>query len=102
MNVAKYREGLVKSLSSARELASQGIHQAQRKYKNHFDKKAAQRDYRVEDWLLVKFPSDEAGHIWKLARPWHGPYHVVRVSEPDVTVEKVYHLQDVPVQVHLT
>ena len=40
--------------------------------------------------------------MWKLARPWHGPYHVVRVNESDVTVEKVYHLQDVPVQVHLT
>jgi len=38
----------------------------------------------------------------KLSRPWHGPYRVLGVREPDVTVEKVYRPQDGAIQVHQT
>ena len=50
----------------------------------------------------MNVPSDETGHMQKLARPWHGPYRVVRVDEPDVTVEKVYQPHGGPIQVHQT
>ena len=98
----KYREELITSLSSARELAAQSIRQAQKRYKGNYDKKAIHRDYRIGEWVLVKFPADETGRMRKLARPWHGPYRVLRTNEPDITVEKVYRSQDGTIQVHKT
>ena len=102
VDVVGYREELVMSLSSARELAAKAIQQAQKKYKKNYDKRASQRDYRLGEWVLVKFPAAETGKMRKLARPWHGPYRVVGLREPDVTVEKVYQPQDGPLQIHKT
>ena len=98
-DLVDYREELTVSLSSARELAAQVIRQAQ-KYKRNYDKKAACRDYRIGEWVLVKFPADETGKMRKLSRPWHGPYRVTEQKKPDVTVVKVYRPQDGPIQVH--
>ena len=38
----------------------------------------------------MKFPGEETGRMRKLSRPWHGPYRVLEVNGPDITVEKVY------------
>ena len=56
--------------------------------------------YGFGDWVLVKFPQDEAGWNRKLSRPWHGPYWIVDRRDRDVTVVKVYALQDGQIQVH--
>ena len=61
VSVEDYWEQLVLSLSSARELASKSIAQAQVRYKSQYDKKTAASDYRVGDWVLVKFPHEETG-----------------------------------------
>ena len=60
------------------------------------------KEYRVGDWVLVKFPADETGKARKLSRPWHGPYRVVDIRQPDVTVVKVYRPQDGRIQIHQT
>ena len=82
-------EELVTLLSSAWELVVKAVQQMQ-KYKQNYDKKSAPRIYRVGDWVLVNFPADESGKMLKLSRPGHGPYHVVKQLEPDVTGVKVY------------
>ena len=69
---------------------AKAVRQAQNKYKQNYDRKAASRIYKVGDWVLVKFPADEGGNMHKLSRAWHGPYRVVEQFEPDVTVVKVY------------
>ena len=38
--------------------------------------------------------------MWKLSRPWHGPYCVVDRWDPDLTVVKVYSPQDGQIQIH--
>lgn len=101
-DVMDYREELTMSLSSARKLAAEAIHQAQKKYKGDYDKKTLPRDYRIGEWVLVKFPADETGQMRKLSRPWHGPYRVTEQNNPDVTVVKVYRPQDGAIQVHKT
>ena len=93
-DVSTYREELTVSLASARNLAASSIRQAQKKYKKSNDRKVVRRDYRVGDWVLVRFPHEEMGKGRKLSRPWHGPYRVVEANEPDVTVVKVYRPQD--------
>ena len=53
--------------------------------------------------MLVKFPADESGKMRrKLSRPWHGPYRVIKINKPDVTIEKIYmyRSQDGSIQIH--
>ena len=101
-DVRTCREELTISLSSARELAAQSIRQAQQKYKASYDQGATATDYRVGDWILIKFPSEESGKGRKLSRPWHGPFRIVSVQQPDVTAVKVYRPQDPTLKVHQT
>ena len=99
-DVSDYREELMISLASARELAAASIQRSQKRYKANYDRSASDKHYRVGDWVLVRFPQDESGAARKLSRPWHGPYRVVQCSGPDVTVVKIYRPQDGQIQVH--
>ncbi len=81
-------------------LAAKSIRQDQQRHKTLYDRKATTRDFKLGDWVLVRFPQEETGKLRKLSRPWHGPYRVVSKREPDVTVVKVYAPQDGQIQVH--
>ena len=50
--------------------------------------------------MLIRFPQDEAGKQRKLSRPWHGPYRIAELNDPDVTVVKVYFTEEGPLQVY--
>ena len=102
MNVSDYRQELMLSLSSARETAAKCIRQAQKKYKSQHDKKLVIVNYELGDWVFVKFPHEETGRIRKLSRPWHGPYRIISIDDPDVSVVNVYFSQDPSIQVHLS
>ena len=95
-----YREELMLSLTSARELAADTIQRAQARYKHQYDKGSKEISFRVGDWILVRFPQDESGRWRKLSRPWHGPYRIVAKSDPGVICSKVYYPQDEPIRVH--
>lgn len=100
--VADYREQVILTLSTARELAAKSIQKAQKRYKALYDRKAAIPPLKAGDWVLVKFPHEESGRLRKLSRPWHGPYRVLSRQDPDVTVIRVYSPQDKPIRVHLS
>ncbi|MCG8620907.1 MAG: hypothetical protein MJE68_02745, partial [Proteobacteria bacterium] len=70
-DVDDYREELMLSLSSAREIATQSIQKSQKQYKKHYDAKATRTKFKVGQWVLVRFPQEESGHQRKLSRPWH-------------------------------
>ena len=49
------------------------------------------RKFLLGDWVLVRFPQEDSGRQRKLSRPpWHGPYRIAEVNNPDVTVVPVY------------
>ena len=95
-----YREEVVLSLSSARELAAARLKKSQARSKKRYDKNAEVREYRVGDWVLVKMPSAETGRNRKLSQPWYGPYRVISFDETNVTMEKVYRTQDNSIYIH--
>ena len=101
-DVNVYREELMLSLSSAREIAAANIQKAQKRYKKSYDQhiNCGDTPFRVGEWALVRFPQDETGGNRKLSRPWHGPYRVVTQTDPDVCVDKVYFPQDGRIRVH--
>ena len=62
-----YRQELMASLHSARKLATQSIQEAQRQYKEQYDKHLVSVKYHVGDWVLVYFPQDESGKLRKIS-----------------------------------
>ena len=100
VDLADYREELVMSLATARELAVESIKAAQSRYKKQYDKRVKVVDMRVGDWVFVRFPQDETGKQRKLSQPWRGPFRITRRDDPDVTVVKVYFPEEGPLQIH--
>ena len=86
-DVTDYREELTLALSSARHAAVTSVQQAQRRYKKQYDWNAKPLLTHVGDWVLVRFP---VGKNRKLSHPWHGPFHVTEIKDPDVEVSNVY------------
>ena len=101
-SVEDYREELILTLSSAREAALDSIRAAQRRYKSQYDRRADDYQYRVGEWILIRFPSEETGRLRKLSRPWHGPYRIVSCDDTNVTATKVYFPEEKLIQVHQT
>ena len=85
-----YREELMVSISSARELAVASIREAQRRYKGQYDKGERVNNYRVGDWVFVKFPAEESGKNRKMSRPWRGPFRVLERRDPNLTLRSVF------------
>ena len=98
-NVSDYREQMMLSLSTARNLAMKTNREAQR-YKLQHDKAAKTSKFKVGDWVLVYFPQDETGKSRKLSHPWRGPYRIISRDDPDITVTKIYFPDDPSIQVH--
>ncbi len=95
-----YREQLVYTLASSRQLAEETTRRTQTRCKTNFDRRARQREYRVGDWVMVKFPQEEQGKLRKLSHPWHKPYRVLTRNDPNVLVAKVHYPQKGAIQVH--
>lgn len=75
--IEDYREELITTLFSARELATKKIQLSQNKSRKLYDQKARQDELSGEDWVLVRFPQKESGKNRKLSKLWHGPYCIV-------------------------
>ena len=66
-DLGSYREELVLSLSSARELAVTSIREAQKSYKSQYDKKTNTVDFHLGDWVFVRFPNVLCSFVSQLA-----------------------------------
>ena len=99
-DVMDYREEVVLSLASARELTVTNTKKAQKQYKQQHDHHATSVDYKVGDLVLVKFPHEECRKKRKLSCPWNGPYRFVQHNNPDLTVTKQFFPEDGTIQMH--
>ena len=90
----------MESLSFARTLAAETIQKAKMKYKVQYDRKAKPDRYRIGEWVLIKFPSEESGKQRKLSRPWHGPYRIMNLTDTDITAIRIYFPEDGSIKVH--
>ena len=99
-DIEEYQQELMISLSSARSLAVTSIQEAQKHYKNQYDRGAKVADYRMGDWVFVKFPAEESGKNRKMSRPWRGPFRVIERKDPNLTLVNVYFPQEPKVLVH--
>ena len=88
------------TFSSARQTALECIRKAQRRYKAQYNGKSDAYQYKVGQWILIRFPSEESGRLRKLSRPWHGPYRVTSCNDTNITAVKVYFPIEDVIQVH--
>ena len=59
VEVSDYREEMILSLSTARRMAAESIRAAQARYKKTYDRTSREADYKVGDWVMIRFPQDE-------------------------------------------
>ena len=93
MSVTDYRKEIMLNLSLARKSALE-------RYKTQYNRNSTNYQYRVGDWVLIRFPSDETGKQRKLSRSWHGPYRVMTINNTNLMATKVYFPCEDTIKVH--
>ena len=101
IDVADYKEELLSSMSLAWDLASTHIAKAQASQKIKYDRSAKEPDLKVGDRVMVFMPSESQGKTWKLSRPFHGPYRVLKATPTNAEVRLVNRPTDDPIFVAL-
>ena len=96
--VEDYQEEVILFLSSEQKLDSKSNTKSTEAIQDQVWSQVNQ-DCRVGDWDLVNFPHEETGKQRKLSWPWHRPHRVVSHENPDVTVVKIYFLQETQIQI---
>ena len=76
-----FKLDLVSSLSLAWKLASESIESSQISQKRFYDRATKQPKVHPGDRVMVFMPAEQQGKTWKLSRPFHGPYRVLKVTE---------------------
>ena len=84
-----YGAELVAHLSDAWALARDNIKAAQTKQKRQYDHKSSVSKLKVNDGVMVHFPSAAQGKAWKLARPYFGPYQIISLTPNNAEVQLV-------------
>ena len=86
LDVEDYRTELTSNLSHAWSLAKQRIEKSQDAQKVQYDKHARKAEVRIGDRVMVYMPSTVQGKDRKLARPYYGPYRVLKTTPTNVEV----------------
>ena len=86
VDLKEYGTELASRMTEAWELARQCIRKAQKKQKDHYDKKVKPPNFQVGDRVFLFKPVDKTGPLRKFARPYHGPF---RVMEMDVNTARI-------------
>ena len=99
VDIRDYKEDMTERLSTAWQLAQMQIERAQLRQKEFHDKRANQPVIQIGDRVFVYNPSKKRGKAYKLARPFEGPYRVLKlhpngadlklISKPMATVIRV-------------
>ena len=89
IDFADYSAELVANLSDAWAVAHQNIKGAQVKQKPQYDKKSKPSPLKVDDRVMVHFPSTVRGKAWKFARPYFGPYRIISLTPTNAEVQRV-------------
>lgn len=89
MDLDDYKEDLLCNMSLAWKLASDNIEKAQTTKKKAYNRKMKEVDLHDGERVMVLMLSESQGKEWKLARPFQGPYRVLKVTPNNVEVRLV-------------
>ena len=75
------------------------MNKAQRKQKIFYDRKSQPGTFKAGERVFLFKPAEKTGDKRKLARPFHGPYRIVKLGENSVKVRRVDKPGDEPILV---
>lgn len=101
VDLKDYGRELTEQLSTAWELARKCVAKAQRCQKKCADRQARPRNFVVADRVFLFQPAEKTGKARKLARPYHGPFRVVSLTQSNAQIRRVDRPQDEPILVAL-
>ena len=81
IDLRDYKEEMTHRFSTAWQLAQAEISKAQGRQKKFHDKGAKQPILKVGDRVFVCNPSKKQGKAYKLARPFMGPYRILKLYD---------------------
>ena len=86
-------------MAAAWELARSQVKKAQNRQKEYYDRHTTPQNITEGECVFVYMLAAKSGSAWILARPYHGPYQVIKALEGGVEVIPVDHPQDTPIRV---
>ena len=82
------------SLQDAWTRAKKKVEEAQKQQKRQYDKKSRMPVFAEGDRVFVYKPSAKSCKAYKFARPFHGPYRIIKLYDNGVDVRPVDRPQD--------
>ena len=86
LDMCDYRTELFSTLKKTHALALESIHNAQEKQRKFYDQQSTNSKLQIGDRVMVFMPNETTGKDCKLARPYHGPYCVVSLTQTNAKV----------------
>ena len=74
-----YKVEITERMSPSWMLVQEYVHKAQKEQKTQHDRHAKDPSFREGDRVYVHMPADCLGKAYKFARPFKGPYQIIRL-----------------------
>ena len=89
--VSKHEYGVYAAdkLSEAWDLAKRNIKKAQKQQKKTYDQRARPPNFTVGERVFLFKPAERTGEKRKLARAYHGPYRVIKLTSNNAHIRRV-------------
>ncbi len=100
LEIDHYKSELMIGLTEVWKVALDHVQKVQRHQKKFYDRHTSDPTYQVGDRVFAFMPAAKAGKV-KFARPFHGLFRVLEVTDSDVRVIPVDRPQDTPLFVAL-
>ena len=94
-----YRSEVLTNLQDAWSRAKKNVEQAQKRQKKQHDKKSHMPEFAEGDRVFVFKPAAKSCKAYKFARPFHGPYRIVKLYDNGADIRPVDRPQEAPLRV---
>ena len=88
VNLHEYGVYVADKLSEAWDLAKRNIKKAQKQQKKTYDQHARPPNFTVGERVFLFKPAERTGEKRKLARAYHGPYRVIKLTSNNAHIRR--------------
>ena len=88
-DIDTYKSEVNERLASTWELAREQVEKAQHKQKKQHDRHSRDPGFKVGERVFVYMPAEVRGKAYKFARPFRGPYRILRLFENGAEVRLI-------------
>ena len=89
MDLHEYGIYVADKLAEAWDFAQENIKKAQRQQKKTYDRHARPPNFAVGERVFLFTPAEQTGENRKLARAYHGPYRVIKLTPNNAHIRRI-------------